>query len=75
MKSIEKNTYFQNRSDRSVCVWWGGEGGGVVGVIFMMKKVDSLDRMKPEHLPNSRFNSYCGKCIIIELATGFQENC
>lgn len=44
------------------------------GVIYMMKKVDSLDRMKPEHLPNSRFNSYCGKCIIIELAIGFQEN-
>lgn len=52
----------------------GGRGGRGWGVIYMMKKVDSLDRMKPEHLPNSRFNSYCGKCIIIELAIGFQEN-
>ena len=61
MKSIEKNTYFQNRRDRRVCVCVC-----VRVVIYMMKKVDSLDRMKPEHLPNSRFNPYCGKCIIIE---------
>ena len=61
MKSIEKNTYFQDRRDRSVCVCGGGGG-----VIYMMKKVDSLDRMKPEHLPNFRFHPYCGKCIIIE---------